>query len=254
MRKSVLVAALVVIFFLTLYSFPARTRFSDEEGKELAVFFNYLLFENFGAYVLFGSKPMCEAFLPPDLTPEEWTEKTRKIPESVLKKGKFVQSDFSTEWRTWEKAKSRLPLRRFRILFGPKSIVLLDLRQVQAVLKGHEPFFREVLGGFPDIAEIERWDSPFWQNIRSNHKALGLLFGYGWENVCYFESPFRDLSQEHDEPDAERPSADAFGIPEFATPMGSPRVLEFQAERERIREMYRGKDMLETTLQRLIAE
>jgi len=115
------------------------------------------------------------------------------------------------------------------------------------------PFFKKLVGGDFSvkkvIQEIQNQDSLFWKKVLSNHKAMGLLFGFGEENIQLFESTEeRFFSSDEDIPFGQA-NMKFFSIPVFVTKPNDPMMHQYKKEREQIRKSYEGKDMVQTSLQ-----
>src|SRR6267154_891431 len=81
----------IVFFCITIFLCSCNNKvtpcysscLTKEERLDLEHFFQYLLFENYGAFVLFGSKPLCEM----DLNDTEFESSEGKIDELNLYRG-----------------------------------------------------------------------------------------------------------------------------------------------------------------------
>ncbi len=159
--------------------------------------------EESGAYVLFGSKPLCTAFL--DSTPKKKENFWREPEEG---------------WRAWEKIKKDFPVSQYMLIRKPLNISILDegathnlslhffifanVIKTALVLAENYDFFRSFTGidfhPLEIVFDLENPDSLFWNKFfdgnskdeRSSQEqrdatiALGLLFGFGKKNTLFF--------------------------------------------------------------------
>lgn len=212
---------LIIAFFLATYgtSSPPKkeleTCLTKDQEADLEYFLNFLLFENYGAFVLFGSKPMCEMMLVDSMVIEE--EQKRKLElmsdEERNARQKEIEElktanlcfEFAFErnlyhgWLVLKQLRTRIKTNRF--VFGIREqskgiydIFLLDAKKVTKILKMHYTIFKKAVGYDFDpinvVFEIDSPDSKFWNRILEvdNHIAKGLLFGFGEKNSIAFDN------------------------------------------------------------------
>src|SRR3989304_241978 len=93
-------------------AFPHKFKLSDEERTFLKEFFRDLLFDNDGAYTLYGTKPMSMVLIQPSQTEEEEQE-WQKYYDSLSpeEKSKISQRnkryDLAANYQKWTAIKSR---------------------------------------------------------------------------------------------------------------------------------------------------
>jgi len=252
---------------------------STDERQWMEKFFHDLLFLEGGVYTLWGSKPVSEIVLN-HMTDEEWDAVYQEEVTDCYINDNY---DIDENWEKWEKIASKFPIKKyllFRARFDEEEktsiIYFVDIIKAATALQDHyELFCREFGFDFHPleaILEMPDQESAFWRGMKhAEHKALlwGLLFGYGKTNAYtynwkYFDSPkscrkFVDaLSMKGSAPSPKgrvRLSKDHFEVVPFMTfDENDERVAQYQAERERIRKIYKGKKVLDITLKKLISQ
>ena len=225
------VIVIVTIFFSAGCSSKKQALLSAdltaEEKADLEYFFRFLIFENYGAFVLFGSKPLCEIHLSDvDSTEVEpafqrWLnslpDDKRENFEAVLNQarnnknvGPELEHNPYHGWLALERVKNNFKTRNFifrlvpvhfpdsdELVPGSYELVLINIQQTALILAKHYEIFKTASGmdfhPLQVVFEAQNPDSLFWKNIFSmkNHLAKGLLFGFGLENSTFFHwSPF----------------------------------------------------------------
>ena len=263
-------------------------------------FCRWLVFENHGAFVLFGSKPMCIMSLrdtdaPIDLNSfQEWFD---SLPEeekvkvtSVLSQAKSIPKLEHNPYRGWltlQKALKNLKMRNYLFSLlplhnaGHYDLILINIQRTALVLAENYAIFKEASGGMDfhplqAVFELQDPDSVFWKNIFSlqNHLAKGLLFGYGLRNSLFGQWSFSssqgklNLPSEKYREKIENYLKDApfaptipnqlsvfnLTIPLFGMVPGDETAKEYAREKAAIEKIYRGKDIVEVTLQCLTGQ
>ncbi len=205
--------------------------------------------------------------------------------ELVLSKAKPVPKLERNPYRGWlalQKALNSIKLKNylFRILplrgAGRYDLMLINIQNTALVLAENYAIFKEASGGMDfhplqAVFELQDSDSLFWKNIFSlqNHLAKGLLFGYGLENSLFgqwsFSSsqgkltlPSEAYREEIEEYLKNAPftptisdnvSTSHFTIPLFGIVPQDETAKKYAQEKDSIEKIYRGKDMVEVTLQ-----
>lgn len=182
----------------------------------------------------------------------------------------------------WERVKQKIKLTNYLIAIRPelnrddpftKSLFFVNITNTIALFQKHYAFFKQLVGFDFDplemIYDLENPASVFWQKIEYNYIAWGLLFGFGEENALFFTywsngldrrsgraldyfryAPFdssgnrglflrRGLDYHH------------FSLPVFRHFENDPVLEKYKKEREKIKKLYRGRDPLVVTLQKL---
>lgn len=265
------------IYFLVLI-FSSCTHRSDlihtltrKEHADLQNLLNYLLFENQGVFVLFGSKPISEVILHPRKTEEEEKKLFASLPEFLKTQIKITHAPYDPYecWKTWKRKKDRYQIHDFLLVerniendFNSLSILIINVKSVLRIFNKHYAYFKNLFGqDFDPIVEIHEIKfsiSAFWHCIFSDHIAKGLLFGYGEKNAESFAKMMQkdkkienfDFSNsENLEPFVA--SKRKFSIPQFRSFKDEQIIQIYQREKEKIEEIYRNQDVVEITLKKL---
>jgi hypothetical protein len=269
---------LIIIFCITIFLCACNSKITPcysscltkEEKLDLEHFFQYLLFENYGAFVIFGSKPLCEM----DLNDTEFESSEGKIDELNLYRG----------FLAWEKVKKTFKMKRYILAVdssrgsGCHSIIFADIQKTAIILAKHSHFFQNSLGrDFEPLQmalELEDPMSKVWAIIYNSkdYIAKGLLFGFGLENSLFFSWWSKYLHSENLTPNAKEiseylqgayfpfsthpvelrtGSLNHFTIPVFREVANDPVAETYKKEKKRIEKIYRGQDLVEYTLKQL---
>jgi hypothetical protein len=213
-RRLVNLLFIFIFFFIAACShkpLSIAVSLSSEEKPDLEYFLRWVVFENHGAFVLFGSKPICEMSLHDTDVPVDWTpfqawfdalpEDEKVKVESVLNKAKPAPKPERNSYRGWlalQKALKNLKMRNylFRLVpllgAGGYDLMLINIQRTALVLAENYAIFKEASGGMDfhplqAVFELQDPDSLFWKNVFSmqNHTAKGLLFGFGLNNSLF---------------------------------------------------------------------
>lgn len=259
MKKEVELILKFLILFLAIFTGCARTPPNHSNLKKIETFLNEFLFVEGGVYTLFGDKPVTEMaiFIGSnedliELTPEQSLAATPLDP-SIAK-----------NWETWKHHIAKLPLKTFilhdRSCPSDPTLRFYSIVNTQAVrdlLHKHKKAFQDITGiDFNEDAIIDEFTSDtssFWQKAFQDHYLMGLLYGFGEENALYFakqiatnqtlirfsakEDPFASMHQ--------------FPIPSFALSPEDTMTDHYQQQRTKIERLYRNKNMVEVSVQRL---
>ncbi|MBX7067580.1 MAG: hypothetical protein K1X28_10160 [Parachlamydiales bacterium] len=263
LRKSNVYCKLifVIIFLSGCFREDYKVDLSAEEKAAIEPLFRYLLFDNHGVFVLFGSKPICDALLPPRLNREEAQRMLEEMPEDLRQKMHLIEmsGDLNQAWDTWARIQPRLHLKKFILTKVSDSIYLIHIRKTVEVLKNNYLLFENLFGnGFsPEhvVYELQDAHSVFWEKLSQNHMALGLLYGFGKDNIEIFE---RNLASEVDPQfstqeriDIFQATPNHFSIPIFVSRPNHPLIHTFENEKLEIVQRYKNKDMLTVSLKML---
>ncbi len=244
---------------------------SSEECENLHHLLRDIVDRESGAFVLFGSKPLCTAFIETN-------------PKNSL-------HSLETGWEAWDKIKPFinrryiLTRRGFTVMIDESKklelqlIVLADAKKTASMLKKHYDFFKSFIGSDFDphqlVFELENPHSLFWnqifdlenqspKGIFNGNKACGLLFGFGLLNSTRFaleanvnKNLFRKGSlHNYGEKNLiwanffyER-GFNTFLIPGFIAFDGDTTIKKYKKERKKIQSIYKGRDFLKVTLQK----
>lgn len=256
--------------------------------------FRFLLFENYGAFVLFGSKPMCvmnlvdgtaleaeEKKLLAAMSDEQKTEWQREQEIFKAAGGHItLEHDPYKGWEAWGKIKKHLEVKNFILATRPEGntpgvyfLLLAHIQRTAFVLSENYNVFKEATGmdfhPLEVVFELENPNSIFWNRVFEvkNHLAKGLLFGFGMKNSLVFDWKMKyqqeesaistyldtipyETSTEEDIPFGEG-NASNFTIPRFGNVAGEELPLKYEEEKREIEKIYRNKDLVEVSLEKL---
>jgi len=166
-------------------------------------------------------------------------------------------------WEAWKMAKkpktpnfvfAEIPLSDDRML------VFLNVAKTDEILDRYYDEFRKIAGRdfvpMEVIGQLRQGRTDFWEKLLLDHKAKGILFGYGYQNAARFSENEKTLAASPSENNDPRQPADCylngkpFRIPIFAKidlSESENLIARYKQERERIKGIYEGKDFLKTT-------
>lgn len=223
----------IFIIFLTSCSDGKHSRplhsptasLTKTELENLQSFFNFLLFENYGAFVLFGTKPLCMLSIrdpTSEISEDAFQQRFSALPEEEKAKIIAIRQNarpYSQEemeqdrdcylgWLTFEKiihssSTSNYIFRKIPCE-SPDSytVVFINVQQTALLLAEHYEIFKQAAGIDFDplqvVFEAQDPDSPFWNAVFSlnNHLAKGLLFGFGLKNSLFGHWAFACVSND----------------------------------------------------------
>ena len=238
LKKNVSRSLVNLCFIVILFSLSACNRdkqpvlsacLTDEERKDLEYFFRFLVFENYGAFVLFGSKPLCEMSLQDtDNTPTEadfkhrfnsMSEDDKNQFKPIIKKARKRQKKTPKLKRNpyrgllaLEKVRKTFRINGYILRIVPAKatpvsqrishydVMLINIQQTALLLAENYEIFKNASGmdfhPLQAVFELQNPDSVFWKNIFSmkNHIAKGLLFGFGLKNSIFGNWRFSGLN------------------------------------------------------------
>ncbi len=227
LKKSILPILFQTLFMVTIFfSTGCRSKkhplisacLTAEEKADLECFFRFLIFENYGAFVLFGSKPLCQTHLSDEESTEikpafqKWVsslpDDRRAAIEVAINKAHAAPEPEHNLYRGWgalEKVRRNFKMGNFIFRLTPVyfldsdelipdtyDLTLINIQQTALVLAENYEIFKAAAGMDFDplqaVFEAQNSDSIFWKNVFSmqNHVAKGLLFGFGIKNSIFF--------------------------------------------------------------------
>lgn len=252
---------------------------SLEERDWMTQFFEDVMLSENGIYTLWGSiKPITLIVI------ELYTDTEKQAFYDSLtdeeKKECFSCVGYSLDktWFKWEKIQDRFPMNRYMLFKADRLqedhamfILFIDILKTAAVIQDNYEAFRTVVGA--DFHPLEltlnmrQKDSDFLDKLIGNAHLWGILFGYGNMNSYLFHWQHFDHPKSCDEfckGIASFASNDPiqgnfkFTISQFEIPGFKsfneidPIAENYKKEREKIKEIYKGKDFLDVTLKKLI--
>lgn len=251
--------------------------FSSDEKVWLTQFFeDVMLFES-GIYTLWGSSKPLTMIAIEQYTDEEKQAFYDSLTEEEKKSGILCMGySLDKTWFQWEEIKHRFPMNRY-MLFKMKQfqddhvffVLFVDILKTTAVIQENYDIFRKAIGVDFHPLEItlsmKQKDCILWEKM--NAHLWGILFGFGKMNSYLFQLQHFDhpescnefckniISFDNDDftQGQVKYTIDQFSIPSFKSFNEiDPVVDNFREERNRIKEIYKGKDFLELTLKKLM--
>ncbi|MCB1073644.1 MAG: hypothetical protein KDK96_11190 [Chlamydiia bacterium] len=217
--------------------------------------------------------------IPIDPNKESERIKCQKLSKAERERVVFVNYDeleFMSKWERWSEKQKTLSINNYILLMkeGTKdklpTLFFINIKETALILKQNYSLFREVFGEDFDplnvIFEIKEQESAFWSQVMSDDWCRGVLFGFGKKNSWCFCWKYRNNPEEAKEFTSNlkgRPSEkhskfkvwtiEEFNIPGFASfSEEDPFIKKYQQQRKKIIEIYKGKDFVELSLQKLI--
>jgi hypothetical protein len=250
---------------------------SQEERAWLTQFFEDVMLCENGIYTLYGSKPLTM------IAVQQYSDAEKQafydsLTEDEKKDGQIcIDYSLDKTWFQWEKIQDRFPMNRYMFFKMDQFqddhvffVLFVDVLKTAALIQDNYEAFQKVIGADFHPLELtlnmKQKDSILWEKISENAHLLGLLFGFGKMNSYLFQW------QHFDHPEScndfcrnivsflsEKPSKASmkYTINEFSIPafksfnLIDPVVDNFRDERNRIKEIYKGKDFLDLTLKKL---
>lgn len=259
-----------------------KIEISSEECEWMTKFFKDLLFEEEGAFTLFGDKPIVVSLLY-YYTEEEFRTFYEALPEAAKKNTQMTKYDFAENWSKWEKMKDRFPIYNYlfakRCFSEDKKIYygfFVNIVETALALQENYEDFRRVVGydfhPFDEVFTIKDENSIFWKTVLKNHALQGILFGFGKKNSYLFQWMVEKYDQDSNKefiqnyllaqisdksPQYGTASIDNFSLPVFrhySSEENDQLLMKYHHQRKRIKLLYKKENFLEATLSKLTSK
>jgi hypothetical protein len=204
---------------------------------------------------------MCDALLPPQLNQTQAQKLIDELPENLRNKIRILDLKFDLQqaWKTWTNVQKRFHTKKYILKKISDSIYLINAEKTAKIIGENYAFFKELLGTdfSPEKVVSELRDSypAHWEKLLQNHEAMGLLYGFGKDNIEVFQ---RNLNlgaaqsfSTDEKIDIFEATPNNFSIPVFVSQRNHPLVQLYEKEKLEIGRIYQGKDMLSTSLEEL---
>lgn len=245
-------------------------------------FFQDVMLDESAIYTLWGSKPITTIILN-HISDEEinaWVEgmSEEEKKELIISTRPY---DLPENWKKWEKIRTRFSIPQYLFFKRSRSndvrfedIYFVNILQTALTLQQHYAIFKKYTGNDFDplkvVFEIENEDSTFWKKALNHSLLLGILFGFGLENSSCFD--WKYFTDTEDNPEMEAfitslpfrfdenakdfadPSIHHFALPPFASFSYGEKdeiIEKYKKMRDEIKTKYKGKNFLDTTIERL---
>ncbi len=250
-------------------------QFTKVEKKELKTFFEYLLLREGGIYVLFGSKPIVHSGLC-IISEENLKKNYKKIPSNLKAKNKTRKIKLNFKIDGWEKVQDRIKMRNYLLVFkkheevGMADVYFVNIANTIITLQKHYDTFKNKVGFDFDpleaIFELKNDNSTFWTTVEKDLVLQGLIFGYGKTNAQFFEYWIKNdktkkeiienlgfaSSNDHLVDANIKVDYQNFPLPVFRNLPNDPTVKKYKNEREEIKKIFKHRNSLEITLEKLL--
>lgn len=272
-----------ILLFLSSCQPTQNSKISDEispqEREWLTQFFSDIMLFQQGIYTLWGTHKPITLFPVGNHSEEEMKAIFNSLTEEEKTKEGFRVDviegyKLSVAWEKWEQINHRFPMKRF-MLFKQEDqdphvffVVFVDIVKTAAVIQDNYEAFQKAMGfdfhPMELVLQINQKDSIFWKNLDSY--LYGLLFGFGKTNSQLFHWKYFDHPESCDElckniktsfsneqlKGQVKFTIDNFQIPSFISFNEiDPIINVYKEERMIIKEIYKDKDFLDLTLQKL---
>jgi hypothetical protein len=256
----------------------ASAYISEEERPWLTQFFSDIMLCEAGIYTLCGaSKPMTLIQI------DQYSDEQKKaffdaLTEEEKRDGCIFEGyNLSETWLKWEKISHRFPTKRYMLfktdLYQEPDcffVLFVDILKTATIIQDNYEAFRKAVGfDFHPLEvtiKINQKDSIFLNKLKGNSHLLGLLLGFGKTNSYIFHWKYFDLTSSSAEwfnnipfRSSNEPmkglikfTIDNFGIPSFISFNEIDPIIDlYKEERIKIKNIYKDKDFLDLTLQKL---
>lgn len=241
-------------------------------------FFCDLMVDEHGIYTLWGSKPLTLIIID-QYTDKERQEYYESLSEEEKKNGIIIEKyDLLENWKKWEEISSRFVFKR-HLLFKSdlyedlhaSFIFFVDIFKTALVIQENYEIFKRAVGfdfnPLEVVLEMTQKNSPFWEKLKGSAIHWGLLYGFGPKNAWAFqwknyeqapssEQFLQSLKGRFSNPSLTgkvKFSLTHLEIPSFISFDENDEMIEhYKKERARIQNIYKGKDFLDVTLERLV--
>lgn len=230
-----------------------------------------------GIYTLWGSKPLTMIAI------EQYSDAEKQafydsLNEDEKMDGLFcIGYSLNKTWFQWEKIQQRFPMNRYMLFKMDQFqddhvffVLFVDVLKTAAIIQDNYDSFRKAIGTdfhpLELVLKMKEKDSIFWKKIDGNAHLLGILFGFGkinsylfqWQHFDHPESCndfCRNIVSFLSEDSGKgymKYTINEFPIPAFKSfNIIDPVVDNFRDERNRIKEIYKGKNFLDLTLKKI---
>lgn len=183
------------------------------------------------------------------------------LSEESLKSLIYINNDtILKDWESWKNYANSLHFRNFCFIETPCPndplhllYFIINVDRVKDIIQENSQEFSEIGISISNFeSELKNSRSNIWSKLLSNHYLMGLLHGYGRENSRHFlkvlngeeQSTFpQEISNNH--------KSDDFPLPVYSCEANDSVQKKYEAERERIKKIYKNRDFLSVTMRRL---
>ncbi|NGX34010.1 MAG: hypothetical protein K1060chlam1_00355 [Candidatus Anoxychlamydiales bacterium] len=250
-------------------------KLSRKEKKDLNVFLEYLLLREGGIYVLFGNKPIVFSSLC-IISRERLRKNSENIPAIIKEKANRCKIKLKFKIEGWEKVQKHFKIKGKYLLFfkkheeaGIADVYFINKANLISVLNEYYDIFKKRIDFDFDpltiINEFNEDNSKFWSLVQRDIVLQGLIFGYGKTNSLLFEQWLKTDQKNKQTIEklgfytANNHLVDAnikvnyqnFPLPVFRSFPNDVILEKYKKERQKIIALYRGRDPLKVTIEKL---
>ncbi len=278
--------AIYVTLLLSIFSCERKPEklsgsLSYSEKRTLEQFFHQLVFQEGGAYTLFGNKPITWVMLSPQVLAsldsdavldQFFTFSTKEERSHVI----WDEDHLKDGWECWITVANRYPSKNYLLINRPfisaysegsnfSCIMLVNKKELEYVLNHYHDDFEGIVGkpfnSLEMVDELSFSDSYFWDTIFRHEALTGIVLGYGYMNSWIYHwkkqyksddgergEYFRNLSQ----PLTKLKTQLDCPLPVFAH-VDSSMQQHYERVQKKIIEEYKNEDCLEVTLKRFVS-
>lgn len=278
-----LYVVLCIIFSLSISIFTGcssnnehlQFQLSKKNRHNLTLFFEELLIEHGGIYTLYGHKPMTIESI------YDYNEEDMKKIQGFLQNHPEIESAqveryIDETWLDWKKISRNYEIRNYLLAeIHPSSylekeslLLFINLKETLLALQKYYNDFRVAYGKefcpMKVILDLKQGKDEFWKAICDNQATMGILLGYGYNNSWLFKwkngkKSSSDLlincyNSKKSKKSKYYLNKKIFNLPSFAwlDAEESKSLLEkYAKERKKITKIYKKRDFLDCTLEKL---
>lgn len=251
---------------------------TQEEYTFLKEFFQDLLFEEVGAYTLYGTKPMTDVCLCRFTQEEKQEIYEQYLLLSDEEKTEFVfpKYDSPASYKKWKEIKERFPITRYLTGDFPSPydgtvdiFLFVNIELTIKTLLDHYEEFHRLLGFHFDplavVFEIENRNSKFWNAVLKQNVLVGILLGFGRYNAwCFMWDYVYEDTQNRVTSFLKSFSVKAtgesyinnLGLEHLSLPIfmdyssdNDDLLKKYEKERSKIKDLYKGRDQVGLALE-----
>lgn len=258
------IAYIKFIFFASFFlgscssSLPLAEKIKNAcEGEKIEAFLNELLFQEGGCYTLFGDKPMTSLLVYSGKSEDFSIEYlSKESADKVI----FIDDKTAENFDAWNAFSKELHFQNFFLVRFPHSedptcnfVFFVNIKETKKFFSKYRDSFHQRIGNLDwekVLFELKKPNVEIWNSLIKDHYLTGILYGFGQENCKAFcNTDSKRVFSEQFEGAATKSD---FPIPIFAISKNDSTVQKYRKQREKIKEIYKDKTILEVTLKALL--
>lgn len=264
-KVPIILRKIFIIFYFFLYgcstSQVSKVLPNQEERKKIENFLKVFLFEEGGAYTLFGDKPITDISFFIGTEDDICLDGLSKESLDAIV---YEDDQVAQNGKVWKMFCKNLKCKNYLFVEQPSpfdplhsSYCLVNIEAMKTVFEKYKEIFNQKTG--KDLTfnlildELQEPNSSLWNQIFQDHYLSGLLHGYGEENIKQFMKnsisihPPATLKFSHEEDN----TSDSISLPIYAIAKDDVTLNKYKKQREKIKKIYENQDFLEVTFRQL---